>query len=104
MILYSIIKLDIRNPQSSHQSLKDAANISLVHICTDRRTAEDEMMWRIQNDFYDLWTDILSDSDSHADAEEYFGQWIERHFVNDNEWVYSDENRLYKLKIVEAAL
>lgn len=101
MRIFNLIKADIRWGIDKQLSLSDTADLQVAGTYTDRRTAMDEMIWQIQNDFYDIWKDILSKSESNSDAEKCFEEWIDDRFVNDDEWAFSGGDRIYRLKIQE---
>lgn len=101
MRVFNLIKADIRWGIDKQLSLSNTADLQVAGTYTDRRTAMDEMIWRIQNDFYDIWKDILSKSESNSDAEECFGEWVDSRFVSDEEWAFSGGDRIYMLKIQE---
>ena len=101
MYTYILHKVDISQPWNKFPDKGEAIDMSVVGVYLDPQTAEDEMMWRIQNDFYDKWKEALEMSPSHLIAEAHFSQWINKHFVSDSEWMLSEGTRLYILKIEE---
>lgn len=104
MKIFNLIKADFRWANDKQLSLSNTANLSVVGTYTDKETAKNEMLWRIQNDFYDVWSDFRSRAETSYDAEAFFGEWIDNRFVSDDEWAFSGGDRIYRLRIQETEL
>ena len=104
MRVFNLIRADIRWVTDKQLSLSDTANLSVIGTYTDRDTAIDEMLWRIQNDFYNIFSDFRSRTETHYDAEKCFQEWIDDRFVNDDEWAFSGGDRIYRIRIQEVSV
>lgn len=104
MKVFTLVRVDIRKPYENFLNLREATELSVIGTYPDRETAEDEMMWRIQNDFYHVWQDTLSRHETHITAEQEFSMWIKERFVSDDEWAVSCGSRMYMLRIQETEL
>lgn len=103
-ILHKADIADITKQNNGNPLLERSVELSIVGAYNDRETAEDEMMWRIQNDFYNVWTDILSRHETYRTAEPEFNEWIAERFAGDDEWRFFGGDRTYILKITEKEL
>lgn len=104
MKVFNLIKADFRWANDKQLSLSNTVNLSLVGTYTDRDTAMNEMLYRIQNDFYNIWSDFRSRTETYYDAEKCFEEWIDDRFVNDDEWAFSGGDRIYRIRIQEVSV
>lgn len=104
MRVFNLIRADIRWVTDKQLSLSDTTNFSVIGTYTDRDTAMNEMLWRIQNDFYNIWSDFRSRTETNYDAEKCFQEWIDDRFVNDDEWAFSGGDRIYRIRIQEGSV
>ena len=67
----------------------------------------DERVSHIKDDFEDMFydEDYAEDFEGYETFEEYWNDWVNKHFIAENFWRYSDElDYIYEVSIIEKYL
>lgn len=104
MKVFTLVRVDIKRPYDNFLNIREVTELSVIGTYPDRETAEDEMMWRIQNDFDYVLKELRSQFGDDKTAALWFDKWVRDRFDNDSKWSISNGSRMYMLRIQETEL